>query len=139
MPLKHVYTVMCEQARLEMFGKFSLIGVTTGGIGLPQIPSPVPMLTFFNSLFADAPGTYKFAGSISQLLSGAILARADGVIQPPTAGPLIIPMQFNNLQFGAFGAYNWSLEFEGHEPFVTEFQVFHAPLPPGMRLGQIRR
>ena len=129
MALTHEYTAICEQARIEMFGKFSLIGVTTNGIGLPQIPFPILMLTFFNVLHTDAPGVHKFAGKITQLLSGAVVAKAEGVIQPPQAGPVVMPMQFQNLQFNAFGSYTWSLEFEGHEPFVTEFQVMHVPQP----------
>ncbi len=137
MALKHVYTVICEQARMEMFGKFSLIGVTTGGIGLPQIPFPIPMLTFFNLLHIDAPGVHKFTGKISQLLSGSVLAKAEGTINPPQAGPIVMPMQFANLQFGAFGAFTWSLEFEGLEPFVTEFQVIHVP-QPNIRIGAAR-
>jgi hypothetical protein len=135
MALRHLYTVICEQARLELFGKFSLIGVTTGGIGLPQIPFPILSLTFFNVFEADAPGNLKFSGKITQLLSGLVVARAEGTIQPPQAGSVVMPMQFANVQFGAFGSYTWSLEFEGHEPFITEFQVNHVPQPQ-IRLGR---
>jgi hypothetical protein len=112
-----------------MFGKFTLIGVTTGSIGLPQIPFSIPMLTFFNVLSIDTPGTHRFVGKITHLLTGKPVGQAQGVIQPPQAGPVVMPMQFGNLQFGAFDAYNFSLEFEGHEPFVTEFQVVHVPPP----------
>jgi hypothetical protein len=134
MALRHLYTAICEQARMEMFGKFSLIGVTTAGIGLPQVPFAVPMLTFFNVLETDAPGPVKFTGTLTHLASGAVVARAQGVIQPPQAGAVVMPMQFQSVQFSAFGVYTWSLEFEGHEPFVTEFAVNHVPQPK-IKLG----
>jgi hypothetical protein len=127
MAITHDYTLICEQVRIEMGGKFTVVGLTTGGIGLPQIPFPLLSLTFLNVLKTDVPGTFRFIGKLTQLLSGTEVARAEGFIQPPQAGPVVMPMQFGNIQFRAFGSYTWSLEFDGQEPFVTEFEVTHAP------------
>lgn len=138
MSLRYSYTAICEQARIEVFGKFTLIGLTPGSIGLPQIPFAIPMLTFFNVLSIDSPAAYKFEGKITEILSGSIVGRAGGQINPPQAGPIVMPMQFQGLQFKSFGAHMWSLEFEGHEPFATEFQVVHAPQHPQMQVMQRR-
>jgi hypothetical protein len=127
MAITHDYTLVCEQARLEMGGKFIVIGLFTNGIGTPQIPFPLPMLTFFNALRADTGGQHKFIGRLTQLLSGAPVAQVQGTIQPPQAGPVIMPMQFQNLKFTAFGTYIWSLEIEGQDPFLTQFEVAHVP------------
>jgi hypothetical protein len=129
MAITHDYTLICEQVRIELGGKFTVVGLTTSGIGLPQIPFPLLSLTFLNVLKTDTPGDFKFIGKLTQLLSGGLVARAEGRIQPPVAGPIVMPMQFGNIQFAAFGAYTWSLEFDGQEPFLTEFQVTHVPQP----------
>jgi hypothetical protein len=134
MAITHDYTLICEQVRIEMGGKFTVVGLTTGGIGLPQIPFPLLSLTFLNVLKTDAPGNFKFSGKLTQLLSGSLVAKAEGFIQPPQAGPVVMPMQFLNVQFGAFGAYTWSLEFDGQEPFLTEFEVTHVP-PIGQHIN----
>jgi hypothetical protein len=130
MALTHDYTVVCEFARHEIGGKFTLIGVFPNGIGTPQIPFPLPMLTFLNMLRADSAGAYKFVGKLSLLATGEKLAQAEGMIQTGAAGPVVLPIAMGNLQFKAFGSYIWSLEIQGQEePFVTEFQVAHVPLP----------
>lgn len=131
MALTHEYTLLCEMARQEMGGKFTIIGLFPNGIGTPQIPFPLPILTFFNALRADAPGAYKFSGKLSLLATGEKLAQADGIIQTVAAGPVVMPIPLPNLQFKAFGSYTWSLEIQGQdEPFVTEFQIAHVPMPP---------
>jgi hypothetical protein len=137
MAITHDYTLICEYARPEAGGKYIIIGMFPNGIGTPVIPFPLPYLTFFNALRADAPGTYKFLGKLTQL-DGTLLAKAEGVIQTGQAGPIIMPIPLQNLQFKAFGSYGWSLEIEGQsDPFVTEFQISHVPpqvmFPPGLR------
>lgn len=131
MAISHDYTLVCEQARMEMGGKFFIIGLFPNGIGTPQIPFPLPILTFFNALRADAPGTYKFTGKLNLLDTGALIAQVQGMMQAAVQGPVIMPIPFQNLQFKAFGTYTWSMEIEGQgEPFVTQFQVAHVPMPP---------
>jgi hypothetical protein len=130
MALSHDYTFICEQARMEMGGKFIIIGLFPNGIGTPQIPFPLPVLTVFIALKADAPGAYKFKGTLSQLDSGASLAQAQGSMQVGQAGPVVMPIPLQNLQFLAFGTYTWSLEIEGQdEPFMMQFQVARVPAP----------
>ncbi len=130
MAVLHDYTFICEQARLEMGGKFIIVGLFPNGIGTPQIPFPLPALTFYNALRADSPGTYRFTGRLTQLLSGQTVAQANGIMQAARPGPLVMPVQFQNLQITAFGTYTWAVEIEGQEPFVTQFEVAHVPHPP---------
>jgi hypothetical protein len=128
-------------ARPELGGKFTLIGLFPNGIGTPQIPFPLPVLTFFNALRADAAGAYKFVGNLSLLATGEKLVQAQGMINTTAAGPILLPITMNNLQFKAFGSHVWSLEIEGQdEPFVFEFSIGHVPGPPigGMPAGRFK-
>ena len=125
--LNHKYTLVCEYARQEAGGKFIIIGLFPNGIGTPQIPFPLPTLTFFQVLQADAPGNFKFNAKLSQLDTGAVLANVQGAIQAGQVGPVVMAIPLPNLQFKAFGVYTWALEIEGQEPFITEFNVEHVP------------
>ena len=131
MALSQDYTFICEHARMEMGGKFIVIGLFPNGIGTPMIPFPLPVLTVFMALRADTPGAYSFKGKLSQLDTGFVLAKAEGKIQVGQAGPVVMPIPLQNLQFKAFGSYTWSLDIAGQEePFVTQFQVTHVPMQP---------
>jgi hypothetical protein len=131
MVITHDYTILCEMARPEMGGKFIIIGMFPNGIGTPQIPFPLPMLTFLTALRADGPGVFKFVGKLSQLSTGEIVGHpVQGMIQTIAPGPIILPVAFMNPQFKAFGSYTWSLEFEGQDgPFVMEFPITHVQMP----------
>jgi len=140
MALSHDYTLLCEFARLEFGGKYTIIGLFPNGIGTPQIPFPLPSLTFFSALRADTAGAYKFTGKLATLATGEVLARAQGVLQTTAPGPVVFPITLPNVRFNGFGSYVWSLEIGGQdEPFVMEFPVAHVPLqvmmppapPPG--------
>jgi hypothetical protein len=137
--LTHKYTAVCEYARQEAGGKWIIIGLFTNGIGTPVIPFPLPTLTFFQSLYADSPGHYRFSAKLSQLDTGTVLASVQGGVQTAQAGPVVIALPLPNLQFKAFGIYTWALEIEGQdEPFITEFNVAHVPqqmriIPPPPR------
>jgi len=118
-------------ARPELGGKFTIIGLFPNGIGTPQIPFPLPVLTFFNVLRADSIGAYKFTGTLSVLATGEKLAQAQGIINVGLVAPIILPIAMHNLQFKSFGSYAWSLEIEGqNEPFLTEFAIAHVAIPP---------
>jgi hypothetical protein len=134
--ITHEYTVICEMARMEVNGRFILIGVLPNGIATPQLPCRLPALTFYNALRADSAGSVNFTGTLAELTSGKTLAQVKGMMQAIMAGPMIMPVTFNNVQFMAFGSHTWSLEIAGHEPFMTQFEVMHAPpqlrvSPPG--------
>lgn len=127
--LTHDYTIICEHARLEMSGRWTLIGVLNDNkIATPMIPFPLPVLTFFHVLRTDAPTQLKFTATLSELTTGNRLAQAQGIVPALQAGSVYMQLAVGNLQFKAFGIYNWSLDIEGHaEPFLTEFSVIHQP------------
>jgi len=128
--LTHDYTVICEHARMEFGGKWTIIGLFPNGIGTPQIPFPLPVLTFFQAFHSDKAQQYRFTAKLSQLDNGAVLASANGGVHTAQAGPVIVPLALGNIQFKAFGLYSWSIEVEGQdEPFLTQFNVAHVPQP----------
>lgn len=124
MSLSHEFSLVCDQVRQEVSGKFIIIGLYTGGITVPQIPFSIPSLAFFNVFRADAPGPYRFTGSLTELGTGALVARASGVAPAPLIAPTVIPVYFQNLQIRNLGTFNWSIVIEGEpEPFMTQFDV----------------
>jgi hypothetical protein len=132
MAITHDYTLICEHARPEAGGKFTIIGLFPSGIGVPQIPFSFPVLTFFAALRADRAGSYRFTGTLSFLERGAPLVNAMGMIQAVQPGPILMPFALTNLQLREPGTYSWALEIDGQtEPFVTQFEVTLAPqFPP---------
>ncbi|HMG87945.1 MAG TPA: hypothetical protein VK574_19595 [Terracidiphilus sp.] len=124
MALTHDYTIVCEMVRPEMGGKFVIVGLFPNGIGTPVVPFPMPLLTFFTLMKADAPGTYNYSGKLSPLATGREISPiVRGVIQAPAVGPAILVHQIMSPQFTAFGTHTWEVEIEGQEPFVTQFEV----------------
>ncbi len=128
MAVQHKYTIVCEYARQEFGGKWTLIGIFPNGISTPQVPFPLPMLTFFQEFYSSSSGIMKFRGKLSQLDNGAVLAEVPPIQIQIAPGPIIIPIGLGNLQFLAFGSYMWSMEIDGEQdPVLTEFQVRHVP------------
>jgi hypothetical protein len=128
--LTHDYTLICEHARLEMGGKWTIIGLTNG-IGVPFLPFPLPMLTFFQALKADGQmGHRKWNVRLTELTTGKTIAQAEGGMVIAAAGPVYFPVALPNIQFSAFGTYTWSLEIEHQtEPILTQFEVAHIAQP----------
>jgi hypothetical protein len=113
---------------MEMSGKFILIGVFANGLSTPQLPFPVPSLTFFQSFGTDEVGGRNFTATLRQLDdAGTLLATVKGQIQASVVAPIILPIKLQNMRFMSFGTYTWSFEVEGQEPFLTEFKVMHNP------------
>lgn len=131
MALTHDYTIVCEMVRPEIGGKFVIVGLFPNGIGTQVVPFPMPLLTFFTLMRADAPGAYNYTGKLSLLATGhEISPIVRGVIQAPAAGPAILVHSIMSPQFTAFGPYTWEVGIEGQEPFVTQFDVTRIPPQP---------
>jgi hypothetical protein len=129
--LTHKHTIICEHARLEMSGRWTLIGVMPNVIATPMIPFPLPMLTFFHVFDIDAPANLKFTANLTELTTGNKLAQAQGAFPATQAGAVHMQMGLGNLQFKAFGVYHWLLEIEGQgDPMLTEFSVVHQQQQP---------
>jgi hypothetical protein len=130
------FCIVCEDFRMEVNGKFILIGVLANGFATPQLPCQVPSLTFFQSFGTDEVGTKNFTATLRALDSGAVVATAKGQFQAAVVAPIILPVKLQNLRFMSFGAYTWSFEVEGQEPFLTEFPITHNAGNQGIRVVQ---
>lgn len=136
MALEHRYTAICEYARLEFGGKWTIIGLFPNGIGTPQIPLSLPMLTFFQVFHAEAPGSYTLTCKLTQLDTGVKVVEAKMQLVVGQVGPTCIPVPCPNLQFRAYGTYTWEARIDGHDDIaITQFQVAHVP-PPMVKFGQ---
>jgi len=129
-PISHKYTLVCEDFRQEINGRFIILGLYTPDIVLFQIPTVLPSLTFFQCLESDRPGRWSLKATLQHLETGRKLAEAHGSLgfRQPSLG--VLPMRFANVLIHAAGAYNFVLEVEGQpEPFITPFQVI-LEIPP---------
>lgn len=98
-------------------------------MNVPQLPFPMPTLTFFMNLESDRPGNFSFRMKLQHQESGAIIAQGMGVmpVMIPKA-PIIFPAKFGLFQFNAQGLYSFSVEFDGErEPIATTFNVQLVP------------
>lgn len=146
--IKEKYTIICDEVRQEMTGKFIIIGVYTGTITIPQLPFILPSLSFFQALEGDRPGMWNVRMKLQHLESGKNVFEGMGAVNFQRPGPGVSALRFPNVPFVAQGAYNFVQEFEGQsEPVVTPFEVIlvipqqpqqQIPGLPGMRgmMGQ---
>lgn len=136
MPIQHRYTLMCDDVRQEINGKFLLIGVYTPNISVPQLPFLMPTLTFFQTLESDRPGAWGVRLRLQHLETGHNVAEGMGQINFQRPGSGINPIRLQNVMFNAAGTYNFVLEINGQgEPIIVPFDVVLAP--PGMPGGPI--
>ena len=110
MPMKHLYTLMCDDVRKEDTGKLIFIGVYTPDIGVPQIPFTFPRLTFFVALESDRPEDHTFRMKLSHLETGKVVAQGDGGIQMRRPGKTTMIIPFPGIQFEAVGIYSLSVD-----------------------------
>ena len=125
MAMKHLYTFMCDEVRVENNGKLMIIGMYTPDMSVPQIPFLVRTLTFFTSVESDVPGDFAFRMKLSHLETGKAIMEANGgiQIQRPGVGTMIVPLP--SVQFQAVGPYTFSVDLtEARETlFVFQFSV----------------
>lgn len=132
-PISHKYTLVCEEVRQEINGKFIILGLYTPDIVLTQIPTMLPSLTFFQCLESDRPGHRSLKLTLEHLETGRKLIEAHGGVVFQRPGVAIAPVKFGNVLIQAAGPYNFILEVEGQpEPFITAFSVIlQIPLQAG--------
>ena len=70
MAITHKYTILCDDVRQENNGKLILLGMYTPDISVPQIPFVLPMLTVFQCLDTDRPGTWTAKLKLQHLETG---------------------------------------------------------------------
>jgi len=143
--IKEKYTIICDEVRQEINGKFIIIGVYQGTITIPQIPFVLPSLTFFQTLEGDRPGMWNVRMRLQHLESGKNVFEGMGAVNFQRPGLGVSALRFPNVPLLAAGPYNFVQEFEDQkDPIVTAFDVMlvvptQQPqqggmpgLPPGM-------
>lgn len=123
MSFKSTNVLICDEVRIENTGKFLIIGMYTGPIGVPQIPIPFG-LTFMHFLQSDRPGRFSAKFRVENLETGQRLVEGQAQIQVNNpALPAIVPIKVP-LQIDREGAYHFILELEGERDAVmTPFEV----------------
>jgi hypothetical protein len=134
-PISHKYTLICDEVRQEINGKYIILGLYTPDIVIFQIPTTLPSLTFFQCLESDRPGHWNLTLTLQHLETGKKLIEAHGGVVFNRPGPAITPVRFGNVQFQAAGPYNFIVEIESQsEPLITQFSVIlQIPPQPGVR------
>jgi uncharacterized protein (DUF1684 family) len=123
MSLTHKYTLMADDVRVEMSGKFMVIGMYTPDMTVPQIPFVAPTLTFFQLLEADRPADHMLRVQLQHLESGRAVAQAITNLQVIPGLVLNLP-RFANVQFNSAGTYQLTtIVDEGRDPIIHSFNV----------------
>jgi len=140
--IKEKYTIICDEVRQEINGKFIIIGVYQGTITIPQIPFILPSLTFFQVLDGDRPGMWNVRMKLQHLESGKNVFEGMGAVNFQRSGQGVSALRFPNVPLLAAGPYNFVQEIEGQsDPIVTAFDVLlvipqqpqQVPGLPGMQ------
>jgi hypothetical protein len=128
MAFKHTNTLICDEVRVENTGKFIIIGLYTGPIGVPQIPIGM-QITFMHFLESDRPGFFSAKLRVEHLETGRRLIEGQAQIQVAAPGMVIAPMKMP-LQIDREGQYNFIFEVDGlNEPIITPFSVTIVRMP----------
>jgi len=136
MAMIHKYTLLCDEVRQEMNGKFIVLGLYTPDIVVPVVPFALPSLTFFVVAEADAPTIGEFSFKLTQHNSDAVLAGGSGKLQVQQAGHVALPLRLGPLQMPAAGRYTFTLDVSGSGTITHEFSVIlrlqqmGQPVPP---------
>ena len=104
-------------------GKLLLLGLYTPDLVLTQLPTTLPSLTFFQLYESDTAQEYNLKIKLNHLESGEALLEATGGVSFAQPGVSYLPMKLGGVQFKTAGAYVFSVEADGQEPFLTQFSV----------------
>jgi hypothetical protein len=131
-PISHKYTLVCDEVRQEINGKFIILGLYTPDIVVPQIPTTLPSLTFFQCLESDRPGHRSLTLRLEHLETGRKLIEAHGGVFFQKPGLAVAPVKFGNVQFQGAGLYSFVVEIEDQpDPIITQFSVIlRIPVQP---------
>jgi hypothetical protein len=138
MAITHKYTLIADDVRQENTGKFIVVGLYTGPLGVPSIPTQMA-LTFMHFLEADRPGNMSVKLRVEHLETGRRVVEGHGQIGVPRPGTVVAPLKVP-VQIDAVGAYNFILDIDGErEPIITPFSVMivRPNMMPGMIPGMM--
>jgi hypothetical protein len=126
MALTHKYTLLCDEIRQEINGKYIILGLYTPDIIVPSVPFVLPVLSFFCGLESDQGGEFDFQVQLSA--GGNVVAAAGGRVQLLTGGNAALPLRFGPIQLQVAGEYVFSFESpQLDEPVEHRFRVIARP------------
>lgn len=134
MALTHRYTLLCDEVRQENNGKFIILGLYTPHMTVPQIPFPVPAVTFFICLDSDRPEQLQFNVRLTDLTNGQQIAQAMGMMTIVRPGMGISVIRFPNVVFQNPGTYTFEMRI-GTEPAPVVLHQFDVLLVPPQATG----
>ena len=124
MPITHLYTLVCDDVRVENNGKLIVIGLYTPNVLVPQLPFAFSTFTFLQAFQSDRAGQFTFRAHLQHVESGQHLAQALGTISVVQPGMGVGVVRFGNIRFDRVGSYHYIFTFDGEpEPFLTSFDV----------------
>ncbi len=129
MPITQKFSLICDEVRQEINGKFLILGMYTPDLAVVSIPFVAPTLTFLSWLESDRPGQFQFRLKLSHLESGATLAEGMGGVGFAKAGTGMVPVRLVGITFSSPGPYTFSIQFDGQEALITHFSVLLVPQP----------
>ena len=129
MAIDHKFTLLCDEVRQEITGKFIVIGMYTPDVTVPMLPFVLPSLSFLNWLETDTAGPWDISFQLSH--EGNVLAGGSGRITIGQPGVVALPIRLGPIQFQSTGKYTFSLQIIGRpEPATLNFKVIlNAPQP----------
>lgn len=130
MAITQRFSIMCDEVRQEINGKFIVIGMYTPDMAVFQLPYVCPVLSFLLWLESDTAGQFQFQMGITHLESGRLIVQGMGGVQFAKAGAGITPIRMTGVPFVAAGAYTFNLKFENQDALITNFNVLLATPPP---------
>jgi hypothetical protein len=137
MAITHKYTLVCDDIRQENTGKFILVGLYTGQIGIPHVPLTLPSLSFFQVFECDRPGNFSFRIRLDHMETGQHVLEGMGMINVLKPGVGVAPVRFGPLPVPAFGTYSLVVTVENEPPIIFHFDFIMAQPSVGPAAGQL--
>lgn len=131
MALTHLYTLLCDDVRVENNGKLILIGVYLPHIVVPMLPMGFSTLSFVVAFNSDTASRHQMRAQIRHLETGHGLGELMGMITHVGPGFGVAVLKFPNVIITQAGRYNMLLTLEGRtEPLVFDFEVILQAVQP---------
>lgn len=123
MSVTHLYTILCDDARVENNGKLIFIGVYTPNIYVSAVPFGLPQLTFIVAFQSDKSDRSTVHANLKHVDTGEGVAELTGLLETK-AGKGFWILKFPPLLLSHVGRYSLSFQIEQHaEQFFHDFEV----------------
>lgn len=119
--------IICEDLRIEMFRKYSLMGVfgvcPEVKILIRDLTAPLPRLCFVLGT-AEGGGFYKMAWRLLDPKGGLVLSGEESELAiPDTASRHLINVSIAPIHFSITGIYSFILQIDGKDAYQGNFEI----------------